>query len=98
MITRDRIFRLAICWCVGAAISAPRLSYAQSLTAPQGGASDEAESQPAGPLSDNYQWDARGLAIAEPGDGSSAEPALAQPSPAVRGSGDTPSNAPGIED
>jgi phosphate-selective porin OprO and OprP len=99
MTTRHHIFRLAAicCWlCV--ATTAPRLADAQLLTAPKVDNASDANGTASGPLSDNSEWDSHGLTIASPSNGSSAEPAVAQPSPAVRGSGDTPSNAPGIED
>lgn len=61
----------------------PSHSAAQQLNAAQ--TSQEAAHAASSPLSDNYAWDTNVVASNEP-------------TPAARGSGDTPSNAPGVED
>src|SRR3954469_4976142 len=81
MITRDHIYRLLaiLCW-VGLATTAPGLSYAQLLTAPQAQESDDTNGSPGRTLSDNYQWDMNVVAAAAaPASGSNASPALTMP-------------------
>jgi phosphate-selective porin OprO/OprP len=49
----------------------------------------------ASPISDNYSWGANVVANQQP---ASTQSPVAAPAPAVQGSGDTPSNSPGLED
>jgi phosphate-selective porin OprO/OprP len=94
-----------LCLCAFLLLLPSNQTHAQLLVEPLTNTETQPTSDSAQPpLSDNYQWDANLVAAAPAGVGpTSGEPASAKTtsaatSPSVQGSGDTPSNAPGIED
>jgi phosphate-selective porin OprO/OprP len=84
MVIQRYIYRLAALFSLYAAVGLePSIAVAQQLIASQ--TNGEAARAGGSPLSDNYVWDTHVVASNEP-------------TPALQGSGDAPTNAPGPED